>query len=432
MNMLDIITNKRNGQELTKEEIKFFVRGYTDGKVPDYQASALLMAMYIKGMTFNETENLTFAIRDSGKVLSFGFPVCDKHSTGGVGDGTSLIVAPIVAACGGTVAMMAGRGLGHTGGTVDKLDAIPGYNTSLTIEQFASCVKRSGLSITGQTEFLAPADKKLYALRDVTGTVDKNSLIAASIMGKKLAEGCDNLVIDVKCGSGAFTKNYSEAQLLANTLYSIAHDAGKRIEIVISDMDVPLGNVIGNSLEVVQAIDVLKGKGPEDIRSLSINLAAAMLALSRGGSYEEYVTAAEKTLTNGSAFKKFRDMVINQGGRADYIDKPVLFGKTKYYSAVKAKCSGYIAAQDAFAYGEAARILGAGRFKKEDKINYRAGIKLLKKYGDKVSLGDEIAYLYYDDSSLYKPAANKIALGTVISATEPEKRNLILKMMGDL
>lgn len=432
MNMLDIITNKRNGQELTKEEIKFFVRGYTDGKVPDYQASALLMAMYIKGMTFNETENLTLAIRDSGKVLSFGFPVCDKHSTGGVGDGTSLIVAPIVAACGGTVAMMAGRGLGHTGGTVDKLDAIPGYNTSLTIEQFASCVKRSGLSITGQTEFLAPADKKLYALRDVTGTVDKNSLIAASIMGKKLAEGCDNLVIDVKCGSGAFTKNYSEAQLLANTLYSIAHDAGKRIEIVISDMDVPLGNVIGNSLEVVQAIDVLKGKGPEDIRSLSINLAAAMLALSRGGSYEEYVTAAEKTLTNGSAFKKFRDMVINQGGRADYIDKPVLFGKTKYYSAVKAKCSGYIAAQDAFVYGEAARILGAGRFKKEDKINYRAGIKLLKKYGDKVSLGDEIAYLYYDDSSLYKPAANKIALGTVISATEPEKRNLILKMMGDL
>lgn len=432
MNMLDIITNKRNGQELTMAEIKFFIKGYTEGDVPDYQAAALLMAMYIKGMTFNETENLTYAIRDSGKVLSFGFPVCDKHSTGGVGDGTSLIVAPIVAACGGTVAMMAGRGLGHTGGTVDKLDAIPGYNTSLTIEQFASCVKRSGLSITGQTDFLAPADKKLYALRDVTATVDKISLIAASIMGKKLAEGCDSLVLDVKCGSGAFMGNYSEAQLLANTLYSIARDSGRKTEIVISDMEIPLGNVIGNSLEVVQAIDVLKGKGPEDIKSLSVTLAAAMLALNCGGSYEEHLDAAEKSLTNGSAFKKFRDMVINQGGRADYIDKPVLFGKAKYYSAIKAKSSGYIVRQDAFSYGEAARLLGAGRFKKEDKINYRAGIRLLKKYGDKVSEGEDIAYLYYDDPSLYKAAANEIAIGTTIAPEAPEKRSPILRMMGDL
>lgn len=432
MNMLDIITNKRNGFELTDAEIKFFVRGYTEGNVPDYQAAALLMAMYLKGMSFNETESLTYAIRDSGKVLSFGFPVCDKHSTGGVGDGTSLIVAPVVAACGGTVAMMAGRGLGHTGGTVDKLDSIPGYSTSLTVDQFASCIKRSGLSITGQTDFLAPADKKLYALRDVTGTVDKIPLIAASIMGKKLAEGCDSLVLDVKCGSGAFMRNYSEAQLLANTLYSIARDSGRRVEIIISDMETPLGGVIGNSLEVVQAIDVLKGKGPEDLRSLSVSLAAAMLALSSGGAYEEYVAAAEKSLANGAAFKKFRDMVINQGGRVDYIDKPALFGKTKYYSAVKAKSSGYITRQDAFAYGTAAKILGAGRFKKEDKINYRAGIRLLKKYGDKVSVGEDIAYLYYDDASLYKAAANEIALGTEIAAEAPAKRNLILKMMGDL
>jgi len=432
MNMLDIITNKRNGQELTKAEINFFVEGFTAGKVPDYQAAALLMAIYLKGMTFTETENLTFAIRDSGKVISFGFPVCDKHSTGGVGDGTSLIAAPIVAACGGTVAMMAGRSLGHTGGTIDKLEAIPGYNSALTIEQFAACVKRSGLSITGQTDFLAPADKRLYALRDVTATVDKIPLIAASIMGKKLAEGCDNLVLDVKCGSGAFMRNFSEAQFLANTLYSIARDAGKRVEIIISDMEVPLGNVIGNSLEVAQAIDVLKGRGPEDITSLSIALAASMLSLSTTRKYEECVSMAEKAISNGSAFKKLRDMVINQGGRADYVDKPVLFGKAKYYSAVKAKSDGYITRQDALAYGEAARLLGAGRFKKDDVINHRAGIRLLKKYGDKVSAGEEIAMLYYDDASLYKAAANEIADGTEIGAEQPEKRNLILKMMGDL
>lgn len=432
MNMLDIITKKRNGRELSKAEIDFFVDGYASGKIPDYQAAALLMAVYLKGMTFAETENLTFAVRDSGEVMSFGFPVCDKHSTGGVGDGTSLIAAPIAAACGVKVAMMAGRGLGHTGGTVDKLQSIPGYKTDLSTDKFVNCVKRSGLAITGQTDSLAPADKRLYALRDVTATVDKIPLIAASIMGKKLAEGCDYLVLDVKSGDGAFMRNYSEAQFLANTLYSIAHDAGKKVAIIISDMETPLGNAIGNSLEVVQAIDALKGRGPQDITDLSLSLAAAMLALSGKGSYEECLHSARKAVESGAALAKLREVVVNQGGNPEYIDKPQLFKGSRYYSAVKARSDGYIVAQKARAYGEAARILGAGRFKKEDKINYSAGIKLLKKYGDKVRVGDDIAILYYDDPSLYMAAANRLAEGTVIGAEPPEKRSLILKILGDL
>lgn len=432
MNMIDVITKKRNGQELTKEEIDFFIRSYATGKVPDYQAAALLMAIYLRGMTFAETENMTFAIRDSGKVMSFSSPVCDKHSTGGVGDGTSLVVAPIVAACGGKVAMMAGRGLGHTGGTVDKLESIPGYKVNLTADKFVSQVNSFGLAITGQTDELAPADKRLYALRDVTATVDKIPLIAASIMGKKLAEGCDYLVLDVKCGNGAFMKNFSEAQFLANTLYSIARDAGKKAAVIISDMESPLGNAIGNNLEVVQAIDILKGNGAEDITSLCLELSAAMLSLSGKGSFESCITMADQAIRDGSALKKFRQLVINQGGDPAYIDKPRLFKRSKYFNSIKAKSNGYIIRQDASHYGEAAKILGAGRYRKEDKINYATGIRVLKKYGDKVKAGDDIALLYFDDLESYRYAAAELSEGTAIGHEEPEKRKLVLKRIGDL
>lgn len=432
MNMIDIITKKRNGQELTKAEIDFFVKGYAVGRVPDYQAAALLMAIYLRGMSFAETEALTFAIRDSGKVISFDVPVCDKHSTGGVGDGTSLIVAPIVAACGGRVGMMAGRSLGHTGGTVDKLESIPGYNVNLRSDEFVSLVKRTGIAITGQSDTLAPADKRLYALRDVTATIDKIPLIAASIMGKKLAEGCSYMVLDVKCGSGAFMRNFSEAQFLANTLYSIAHDAGKKAAIIISDMESPLGNVIGNNLEVIQAIDVLRGRGPEDITAICLELSAAMLSLCGKGNVETCISIAAQALNDGSAFAKFKEMVANQGGNTAYIDKPRLFPTCKYFSTIKAKSNGFIIRQDAARYGEAARLLGAGRMKKDDVINPAAGIKLLKKVGDPVKIGENIAVLYYDDPELCEYAVGEMAEGTAIGKEKPEVRRLILKRIGDL
>lgn len=433
MRMYDVIKKKRDGFSLTKEEIDFFVKGYTEGAIPDYQVSALLMAIYAKDMTIDETKYLTYAIRDSGEKIDFSVLreiIVDKHSTGGVGDGTSLVVAPIAAACGAKVAMVAGRGLGHTGGTLDKLETIPGFKTRLTNDEFIFNINKNGLAIMGQSEKMAPADKKLYALRDVTATVEKIPLIASSIMGKKLAEGSDALVLDVKTGSGAFLKSYSEAQMLANTMYQIAEESGKKACILITNMDEPLGNTIGNSLEVIQAIATLKDDGPADFKTLCIELAANMLRLSEKGSMNECRDMALKSIENGSAFKKFRDMVAEQGGDASFVDHPERIRKAKYYVKIRATKNGFIQHQDAEKYGTACCLLGAGRMKVSDTVDPYAGIVLYKKYGDFVQTGDTIAILYSDNESCFSSACAQIRAGTVIGDAAPQMKPLIFKRIG--
>lgn len=433
MRMYDVIKKKRDGLVLTKSEIDFFVDGYVNGEIPDYQAAALLMAIFERDMTFDETQKLTYAIRDSGEKLSLSDvrgTIVDKHSTGGVGDATSLVVAPIAAACGVNVAMISGRGLGHTGGTLDKLEAIPGYNAMLSPQEFEKIISRHGLSIIGQTENIAPADRKLYALRDVTATVDKIPLIASSIMGKKLAEGCDSIVFDVKMGCGAFMKTYSEAQMLANTLYHIAVDAGKRAVVLITNMEEPLGNTIGNSLEVLQAIATMKNDGPEDFTVLCIELAANMIYLGGKGDIADCRKLAEKALKNGSAFKKFKAMVAAHGGDVDAVDKPELLPKARYSMKVKSRKKGILFHQDAEKYGIASCILGAGRLKKEDKVDPAAGIVLYKKCGDEVDIGDVIAVLYSNNPDSFSAARDELMSGTVIENMRPQPKHLIFKRIG--
>lgn len=435
MRMYDVIKKKREGFPLSQEEIEFFVKGYTDGSIPDYQVSALLMAIYFKNMNYEETRALTFAIRDSGEQFSFPDKkgvLVDKHSTGGVGDATSLVVAPVVASLGGNVCMVAGRGLGHTGGTLDKLEAIPGFNISLSAEQAREKLKKHGMVIMGQTEKMAPADKKLYALRDVTATVESIPLIASSIMGKKLAEGSDALVLDVKAGSGAFMKSYGEGQMLAQMLNRLAEDAGKKVSVLITNMDEPLGNAIGNSLEVEQAIDTLKGEGPEDFTALCLELAANMLVLSGKGDLEACRFLAEKSLHNGSAYKKFLSFVSAQGGDTEYLKNPEKLRQAKYFFRVKAEKFGVILHQDAERYGTAACLLGAGREKVEDAVNPFAGILLEKKAGDTVMAGDPIAVLYSDDPEKFQQAKEILLSGTVFGDSVPEKKPLIYRRIGNL
>ena len=330
MRMYDIIDNKKHGKELSFDEIKFFVDGFTDGSVPDYQASALLMAICLKGMSDSEISNLTLCMAQSGDMNDMSKidgVSCDKHSTGGVGDKTSLIVAPIAASCGLKVAKMSGRGLGHTGGTVDKLESIPGYNTAMASDSFFKQVNKIGISLIGQTGNLAPADKKLYALRDVTATVDDRALISASIMSKKLAAGDKNIVLDVKCGSGAFMKNEKDAAALAKTMVGIGKSCGRSIIAVITNMDEPLGRNVGNALEVIEAVDVLRGNGDKDLRELSVYLAANMLSLSFRRGIDECMKEATNALDSGMAFDKFRELVEAQGGDVDYINDTSLFKK---------------------------------------------------------------------------------------------------------
>ncbi len=430
MRMYDIIKRKRDGYVLTDEEIDFFVKGYVDGTIPDYQVSALLMAIFQRDMSYEETLKLTFAIRDSGEVLTFPTVrdiITDKHSTGGVGDGTSLVVAPIVASCGVKVAMISGRGLGHTGGTLDKLESISGYRTKISPNEFESMVYRIGVSLAGQSDNMAPADKKLYALRDVTATVDKIPLIASSIMGKKLAEGCDALVLDVKTGSGAFMKSYSEAQLLANTLFKIAEDSGKRAVALVTNMDEPLGNTVGNSLEVVQAIATMKNDGPADFTYLCVELAAYMLYLAGKGDLDECRGMAKKSLKDGSALKKFKEIVAEHGGDVKMIDRPKLLPKSKYSMKIKSVRSGYIIHQDAERYGVAACVLGAGRNTMDDVIDHGAGLVLFKKAGDKVKAGEVIAVAYSGDESKMEEAKEIILSSTVVGDEKPNLKPLVLK-----
>lgn len=430
MRMYDVIKKKRDGGVLSAEEIRAFVEGYTNGSIPDYQAAALCMAIYFRGMNDEETTELTLAVRDSGEKLDVsgikGLRV-DKHSTGGVGDKTSLVVAPIVASLGLTVAKMSGRGLGHTGGTVDKLEAIPGFCTDLAVSEFERIVNETGIAIVGQSATLAPADKKLYALRDVTATVDSMPLIASSIMGKKLAADDDCIVLDVKTGSGSFMKSVEDSRTLAKLMVAIGKRAGKRISALITDMDRPLGYAVGNSLEVVEAIETLQGKGPEDLLELSLALAAQILFLADKGTLEECRAMAQDAITSGRALETFARMVEAQGGNADFIYHPENFAKAPYTREVKVTESGYIAAVNTEQYGLASLLLGAGRNTKEDKIDLSAGYLLKKKTGDAVKAGDTLAILYASREELFDAAERTLLNATTITADAPEKRPLIFE-----
>ncbi len=428
MRMYDIIKKKRDGLELTSEEIKYFIDGVTDGSIPDYQISALCMAIYFKGMTVRETCDLTFGVRDSGDKLDFsainGIRV-DKHSTGGVGDKTSLVVAPIVASYGIKVAKVSGRGLGHTGGTIDKLESITGFKTTLSEEDFIKQVNEIGFSIVGQSKQFAPADKKLYALRDVTATVDSMPLIAASIMGKKLAADDDCIVLDVKTGSGSFMKSVEDSKTLAKLMVDIGKNAGKKIVALITNMDRPLGYAIGNSLEVIEAVETLKGNGVEDFTEVCLTLAGYMLSLAGKGDFETCKQLAKKAIDNGSALEVFKKTVIAQGGDVTLIENTEKFAKAKYSYSVKSVNSGYISKVNTESYGLASLALGAGRNTIEDKIDYSAGIILKHKTGDYVERGEEIATLYSNDEERFAKAEELLIAATTINQEKPISEPLI-------
>lgn len=432
MRMYDIIHKKRNGGELSEKEIKIFVNGYTDGSIPDYQASALCMAIYFRGMSADETAALTLAMADSGDRIDLsgidGFTV-DKHSTGGVGDKTSLIVAPIVAANGGKVAKMSGRGLGHTGGTVDKLESIPGFRTSLTPDEFIKQVNDIGLCIVGQTGELAPADKKLYALRDVTATVESIPLIASSIMSKKLAAGSQGIVLDVKTGSGAFMKTVEDSERLAEEMVSIGKAAGRKVTALITDMDIPLGASVGNSLEVIEAIKTLKGEGEKNLTEVCLSLAAQMLCMVTGRDDMVCRKMAKKSIEDGSALNKLREMITAQGGNADVIDNSGAFKQPKFYVDIISERDGYISRTDAERVGIASVILGAGREKKGDPIDPSAGIILKKKTGDSVSKGDVLATFYTDDETRIDVAKREFLDALIFGNEKPSKQKLIYKII---
>ena len=423
MRIYDIITKKKEGLTLTKEEIDFFVKGYVGGEIPDYQASALLMAIYFKGMNLEETTNLTLAIRDSGQVLNYdgieGVRV-DKHSTGGVGDKTSLVVGPIVASLGVKVAKMSGRGLGHTGGTIDKLEGIPGYRTDISICEFKNIVNETGLSIIGQSAELAPADKKLYALRDVTATVDSMPLIASSIMGKKLAADDDCIVLDVKTGSGSFMKTKSESFELAKLMVEIGKKAGKKILALVTDMSSPLGNAIGNTLEVIEAVNTLNGNGPKDFTSVCIMLASNMLYLAGKGTIEECEKMCLDAISSKKALETFAKTVKLHGGDDSLIYNVDKFKKAKYVKEVLATKTGYITEINAEGYGVSSLMLGAGRNTKEDKIDHLAGIVLNKKVGDYVKVGDVLAVMHTSNEKLFDGAIKTYLDSTKIGDKKPK------------
>ena len=432
MRMYDIIHKKRDGEALTEAEIRNFVEGYTSGDIPDYQAAALCMAIYFRGMNDKETLALTLAIRDSGDILLFpnihGLRV-DKHSTGGVGDKTSLVIAPIVASLGLKIAKMSGRGLGHTGGTVDKLESFAGLKTDFSTEEFESIVNRTGIAIVGQSAELAPADKKLYALRDVTATVDSIPLIASSIMGKKLAANDDCIVLDVKTGSGSFMKTKEDSIRLAKTMVSIGKGAGKKVRALITDMDVPLGNAIGNSIEVIEAIKTLRGEGPEDLTHLCTALASHMLSLAGYGTRTECEALAENAISTGKALKKLAEMVKAQGGNPEWVYNTQLFPAAAHSRTVAASRDGYIHHVDTEGYGMASLILGAGRSKKGDEIDHTAGIHLSKKTGDPVKAGEIVATLYSNRAETLSEAARKLLDSTFITDDKPEIDPLILDIV---
>ncbi|MBU5677539.1 pyrimidine-nucleoside phosphorylase [Alkaliphilus sp. MSJ-5] len=429
MRMYDLIFKKRNGGVLSKKEINYFIKGYTDGDIPDYQASALLMAIYFQKMNECETADLTEAMMNSGDIINLnainGIKV-DKHSTGGVGDKTTIALAPIVAACGVPVAKMSGRGLGHTGGTLDKLESIPGFSVDMAIDKFINNVNNFKIAVAGQTANLAPADKIIYALRDVTATVDNISLIASSIMCKKLASGADSIVLDVKTGSGAFMQNIDDAFELAQEMVKIGNNMGRDTIALVTNMDQPLGNAVGNSLEIKEAIETLKGGGPEDFKELCITLGSYMLLLARCvETVEEGRRKVENVISTGKAFDVFKTFVIEQGGDVSYVENIDLFPKAKGVYELKSEATGYINKIEADVVGLAALTLGAGRETKESVIDLTVGIVLNKKVGDYVQAGETLAYIHYNNDDKRKDATEKLKSAYLIEEASRSKSPLL-------
>lgn len=434
MRIYDLIEKKRDGHVLSNEEIDYVIKGYTDGSIPDYQMSALLMAIYFRGMNEEETLHLTMAMRDSGDVLDLseikGVKV-DKHSTGGVGDKTTLVVGPMVAACGVPVAKMSGRGLGHTGGTIDKLESFPGYRVSIPENVFISNVNEIKIAVAGQTANLAPADKKIYALRDVTATVDNISLIASSIMSKKLASGADAIVLDVKTGSGAFMKEEKDAILLAQEMVNIGNGAGKNTIAVITDMDQPLGHAVGNALEVREAIDTLRGEGPDDLLELSYVLGSYMLkAAGVADDLEEARERLENSVKNGDALKKLAELVKAQGGDETYVYNTDKLVKSSIIMDVNSEVSGYVEKIETEDIGRVSLVLGGGRENKDSVIDLSVGVVLHKKVGDKVEKGDAIATLYANDLDKLSVAKDILVNAYSITVTPAKSKPLIKWIVG--
>ena len=433
MRMYDLILKKRQGNTLTKEEIQWMIREYTDGKIPDYQMSAMMMAVCFQGLDKEETYELTMAMAQSGEMLDLsgieGVKV-DKHSTGGVGDKTSLALTPIVASLGIPVAKMSGRGLGHTGGTIDKLESIPGFSTQLTDEQFEEQVNSIGVSIMGQTKDLAPADKLLYALRDVTATVDQISLIASSIMSKKLAAGADAILLDVKTGSGAFMKEESEAVKLAQEMVDIGKSAGRKMTAVITNMDEPLGMAVGNILEVKEAIDTLKGNGPKDFTELVETLASHMLIL--GGiaeKFDEALSMVRGAVRDGKALDKFKQFVSAQGGDTRYIDHPELFEQAHIIEEIRSEQDGFVERINAQEIGICSLFLGGGRETKDSQIDPAVGLVFSKKVADPVKKGDLLATIYGNDEEKVKQAVKHFKENFHIAKDQPEKPQMIKQVL---
>jgi pyrimidine-nucleoside phosphorylase len=432
MNIIELIKKKRDGEELSRKEINFLVQSFTKNKMPDYQFSAFLMAAYINGMNVDETSFLTEAMLYSGKVIDLksvkGIKV-DKHSTGGIGDKTSLIIAPIAAAAGVPVPMISGRGLGHTGGTLDKLESIPGFRTNLSLQEYKNAVKKLGVVLIGQTKEIAPADKVIYSLRDVTGTVESIPLITASIMSKKLAEGIDGLVLDIKTGSGAFMKSLKDAEILANSLISTAKAFKKEVIGFITDMNQPLGNYIGNWFEVYESVLVLKGEVKADLYELCLSLAGAMIFLGKKAtSIEEGMEISKEMISSGKAFNKFIAMVKMQHGKIDVIENPARYPRSKYSEAIYAK-KGYLGSVNNLEIGMAALELGAGRMIKEDIIDHKAGIIFHKKIGDVTKKGEVLAELYSDSKSKLKAARERILRAVEYSDKKVKGPKLIKKII---
>jgi len=432
MRMYDIILKKRANLPLTDEEIRFVIDGYVKGEIPDYQVSALLMTIVFNGMNARELGTLTLAMAQSGNMVDLsnidGITV-DKHSTGGVGDKTTLIIAPLVAACGGKVAKMSGRGLGHTGGTIDKMESIPNLKVSLEQDAFINQVNKIGLAVIGQSEGLAPADKKLYALRDVTGTVDSIPLIASSVMSKKLASGAQAILLDVKVGSGAFMKNIEDARELAKAMVDIGKENGRSVKAILTDMDRPLGHAIGNALEIREVIDTLKGHGPEDLTHECIIMAAHMLVLSHMCDYETALNRVQQALDSGAALERLRLMIEAQGGDSRVIDDDRVLTIGKFTYDVTSPQDGYITHMNTEQCGIASVMLGAGRTIKDGPIDYSAGIVMHKKTGDSVTVGESIATLYASDESLLSNAAKTYLEAITFGETAPIMADTILDIV---
>lgn len=433
MRIYDLIIKKRNGGELATEEINYLVSGYTNGKIPDYQMSAMLMAIYFRGMNPRETADLTMAMVNSGDILDLSLVdgvKADKHSTGGVGDKVSLVLGPMAAAVGMPVAKMSGRGLGHTGGTIDKLESIPGFITSMEPERFISQINAIKIALTGQTGNLTPADKKIYALRDTTATVESIPLIASSIMSKKIAAGADVIVLDVKCGSGAFMKTQEEAEKLASLMVDIGKSLGRKTTAVITDMDEPLGHAVGNANEVIEAIETLKGRGSMDVLEVSLVLGSWMLVGSgMEKSQQEAYLKLKQTIDNKSALNKFREWITAQGGDAGVIDDYKRLPQAKLVIDVNAPKSGYINHMDSDEIGMAAMVLGAGREKKGDNIDLAVGIDLLKKTGDYAKEGEIIAKIYANDENRAQSSMQRLIAAYTINETKADKTVLIKKVI---